>query len=77
METQGDRIVDIPLRQVEGKEFFTAEIDRALLQGEVHFTVHSLKDLSSRTQRASNSSHSKTSESTRCHFIRRKRCRET
>ena len=46
IETQGDRIVDIPLRQVEGKEFFSAEIDQALLRGDVQLTVHSLKDLS-------------------------------
>lgn len=46
IETQGDRIVDVPLRQVEGKEFFVAELDRALASGEVDFCVHSLKDLS-------------------------------
>jgi hydroxymethylbilane synthase len=46
IETQGDRIQDISLRKVEGKEFFVAEIDQALLRGEVDFTVHSLKDLS-------------------------------
>jgi hydroxymethylbilane synthase len=36
----------VPLSGVEGKEFFTAEIDQALLQGRVDITVHSLKDLS-------------------------------
>ncbi|MGE0615124.1 MAG: hydroxymethylbilane synthase [Bacteriovoracia bacterium] len=46
IETQGDRIVDVPLRQVEGKEFFVAELDQALTRGEVDFTVHSMKDLS-------------------------------
>lgn len=46
IETRGDRIQDVPLSQVEGKEFFTAEIDQALLQGRVDLTVHSLKDLS-------------------------------
>jgi len=46
LETRGDRILDIPLRKVEGKEFFVAEIDHALRSREVDFTVHSLKDLS-------------------------------
>ncbi|MBS1958051.1 MAG: hydroxymethylbilane synthase [Bdellovibrionales bacterium] len=46
METQGDKILDKPLSQIEGKEFFTAELDHALLRGETHLTVHSMKDLS-------------------------------
>lgn len=46
IETQGDRIVDKPLSTVDGKEFFTAEIDAALLAGQVDLTVHSYKDLS-------------------------------
>ena len=46
IETRGDKILDIPLREVEGKEFFVAEIDAALKSGAVDFTVHSLKDLS-------------------------------
>ncbi len=46
IETRGDRITDRPLSQVEGKEFFSAEIDAALLSGDVDITVHSLKDLS-------------------------------
>jgi hydroxymethylbilane synthase len=46
IETQGDRILDKPLSTVEGKEFFTAEIDAALLNGSVDLTVHSYKDLS-------------------------------
>jgi hydroxymethylbilane synthase len=46
IETRGDRITDVPLSQVEGKEFFTAEIDAALRAGSVDLTVHSYKDLS-------------------------------
>lgn len=46
IETQGDIILDKPLSEIEGKEFFTAELDRALLKKEVDFTVHSFKDLS-------------------------------
>ena len=34
IDTRGDRILDQPLSQVEGKEFFTAEIDAALLRGQ-------------------------------------------
>jgi hydroxymethylbilane synthase len=46
IETRGDRIQDVPLSGIEGKEFFTAEIDAALIEGRVDLTVHSLKDLS-------------------------------
>ena len=46
IETRGDRILDVPLSKMEGKEFFVAELDKALLDGEVDFTVHSMKDLS-------------------------------
>src|SRR5579871_1936022 len=46
IETRGDRIQDRPLAAVDGKEFFTAEIDRALIDGAIDFTVHSYKDLS-------------------------------
>lgn len=46
IDTRGDRILDVPLSSMQGKEFFTAEIDAALLEGRVDFTVHSLKDLS-------------------------------
>ncbi|HEY1724740.1 MAG TPA: hydroxymethylbilane synthase [Steroidobacteraceae bacterium] len=46
IDTRGDRLLDIPLAGVEGKEFFTDELDAALLDGRVDFTVHSYKDLS-------------------------------
>jgi len=46
IDTRGDRITDIPLHQVDGKEFFTAEIDAALRADQVDLTVHSYKDLS-------------------------------
>lgn len=46
IDTRGDKVLDKPLSQMEGKEFFTAEIDLALREGRVDFTVHSLKDLS-------------------------------
>lgn len=46
IETRGDRILDVPLQAVAGKEFFVAEIDEALRAGKVDLTVHSMKDLS-------------------------------
>ncbi|HTP38868.1 MAG TPA: hydroxymethylbilane synthase [Steroidobacteraceae bacterium] len=45
IDTRGDLIQDKPLSDVDGKEFFTAEIDAALRSGAVDFTVHSFKDL--------------------------------
>src|SRR5262245_12079286 len=46
IETRGDRLTHAPLSQIEGKDFFTAELDRALLDDHVDLNVHSLKDLS-------------------------------
>jgi hydroxymethylbilane synthase len=46
IETRGDRILDKPLWAIEGKEFFTAELDTALHAGDTDLTVHSYKDLS-------------------------------
>lgn len=45
MKTTGDRILDRPLEQVGGKGLFVKELDRALLDGRVDLTVHSLKDM--------------------------------
>ncbi len=46
IKTEGDVRTDVPLWALRGKAFFTKEIDRALLAGEVDLAVHSLKDLS-------------------------------
>jgi hydroxymethylbilane synthase len=46
IDTRGDFLQEIPLRAVDGKEFFVAELDAALHASAVDFTVHSLKDLS-------------------------------
>ncbi len=43
--TKGDQVQDVPLWQVEGKSFFTRELDHALLVGRIDLAVHSLKDL--------------------------------
>ena len=45
MKTTGDRILDRSLDEVGGKGLFVKELDRALLDGEVDLTVHSLKDM--------------------------------
>jgi hydroxymethylbilane synthase len=46
IKTEGDLRTDVPLWAVGGRAFFTKEIDRALLSGDVDVAVHSLKDLS-------------------------------
>ncbi|HEU5262082.1 MAG TPA: hydroxymethylbilane synthase [Gemmatimonadales bacterium] len=43
--TRGDADIDRPLHQLEGKGFFTKEIEEALLDGRIDVAVHSLKDL--------------------------------
>ena len=45
--TQGDQITDKPLWQIDGKDFFTKELDQALLSNQVDLVVHSYKDLGS------------------------------
>jgi hydroxymethylbilane synthase len=46
IRTSGDAQSEVPLWRVDGRAFFTREIDRALLGGTVDVAVHSLKDLS-------------------------------
>ncbi len=45
LTTQGDVVLDKSLPAIGGKGLFTAELERALLDGDVHFAVHSMKDL--------------------------------
>ena len=47
IKTQGDLITSAPLWQLDGKDFFTKELDEALLSGKVDLVVHSYKDLGS------------------------------
>ena len=47
IKTQGDIQTTQPLWQMEGNNFFTKELDEALLKGEVDLVVHSYKDLGS------------------------------
>jgi hydroxymethylbilane synthase len=45
IETRGDAEIDRPLHELEGKGFFTKEIEDALLARRIDVAVHSLKDL--------------------------------
>jgi len=45
LKTRGDAEVDRPLHELEGKGFFTKEIEDALRDGRIDVAVHSLKDL--------------------------------
>lgn len=45
IDTVGDRDKKTPISEMEGTDFFTREIDDALIQGKVDFAVHSAKDL--------------------------------
>ena len=45
IKTKGDRIQDIGFDKMEGKGFFTKEIEDALLSNKIDLAVHSHKDL--------------------------------
>jgi len=45
ISTQGDRIQDLSFDKLEGKGFFTKEIENALLNNEIDLAIHSHKDL--------------------------------
>jgi hydroxymethylbilane synthase len=47
IETAGDKEQTMPLHLVEGKDFFTKEIQDYLNSGQADFAVHSMKDVSS------------------------------
>ena len=44
IKTTGDRILDIPLANINSQALFTKELDQALLDGSIDLAVHSLKD---------------------------------
>ncbi|WP_306641667.1 hydroxymethylbilane synthase [Sanyastnella coralliicola] len=48
IKTQGDKIQHLSFDKMEGKGFFTKEIEEALLSGAVDLAVHSHKDLETR-----------------------------
>jgi len=45
IDTYGDKDKVTPVSDIEGTDFFTREIDEALLKNEIDFAVHSAKDL--------------------------------
>jgi len=45
LKTQGDNIQDIGFDKMEGKGFFTKELEQALLQDQIDLAVHSMKDM--------------------------------
>ncbi len=45
IQTKGDQLQHLSLDKMEGKGFFTREIEEALLREEVDIAVHSMKDL--------------------------------
>lgn len=47
IKTTGDKVQDKPLAEIGGKALWTKELDRALMEGEVDFCVHSMKDVES------------------------------
>ena len=45
IRTTGDQVQDRALAEIGGKALWTKELDRALLEGEIDFAVHSMKDV--------------------------------
>ncbi len=45
IQTAGDKIDNVSFDKMEGKGFFTKELEEALLRNEIDLAVHSLKDL--------------------------------
>ena len=46
IDTAGDKDRITPISDIEGTDFFTWEIEKALLNKDIDFAVHSAKDLS-------------------------------
>lgn len=49
IKTKGDIIIDRPLRELEGRGYFTKELEEALLEKRIDMAVHSFKDMPSQS----------------------------
>ncbi len=47
IKTKGDIVTDRPLRELEGRGYFTKELEEALLDKKIDIAVHSFKDMPS------------------------------
>src|SRR5436305_6271986 len=47
LKPTGDKVLDRPLSEIGGKGLWTKELDKALIDGELDFCVHSMKDVES------------------------------
>ena len=45
IETKGDKILDVALNKIGDKGLFTKELETMMLDGDIDFAVHSLKDV--------------------------------
>ena len=45
IDSQGDKILDKPIKLIGGKGLFTKELDKALLKNEIDIAIHSYKDV--------------------------------
>ena len=48
IKTAGDLDLKTPIRKIQDKGFYTKEIEKSLIDGDIDFAVHSMKDLPTR-----------------------------